>query len=304
MMDIIGHRKIFYAVSGVLVLASIVVFVLWGLRPGIDFSGGSILELEFSGVRPDVQELKSATAGWSGGTILFTPAGERGLLVRTEHLSEEKHQELVGLISGSEKGLFVETRFDSIGPTIGRELKNRSFLSLVLVITLIVLYVAWAFRKVSRPIQSWKYGVVTVITLAHDVILPVGVFAFLGRFYMIEVDTLFVTALLTIMGFSVHDTIVVFDRIREHLKALKASDGFEGIVNQSVNETMVRSVNTSLTVLLALFAILLFGGESVGFFSLALIIGIVAGTYSSIFIASPLLVTWYGFDRRAGSGKY
>lgn len=303
-MNIIGNRKIFYVVSGVLVLLSVIVFALWGLRLGIDFSGGSILELEFSGIRPDVQELKSATAEWSGGTILFTPVEELGLLVRTEHLSEEKHQELLGLLSGGEEGLFIETRFDSIGPTIGRELKNRSLISLVLVISLIVLYVAWAFRKVSQPIQSWKYGVVTIITLVHDVILPVGVFAFLGRFYMIEVDTLFVTALLTIMGFSVHDTIVVFDRIREHLKAARIQGGFEGIVNQSVNETMIRSINTSLTVLLALFAVFLFGGESVGFFSLALIIGIVTGTYSSIFIASPLLVTWYKFEGRAGNGKY
>jgi len=299
-MDIIGHRKIFYAISGVLMLTSIAVFALWGLRPGIDFTGGSIIELEFSDVRPDVEKLKSATGEWSGGTVLFTPTGERGLLVRTKHLSDEEHSELLGLLDGGEERLFVESRFDSVGPSVGRELRNNSLMSLVLVISLIVIYVAWAFRKVSNPVPSWKYGIVTVVTLVHDVLLPAGLFAFLGHFYMIEVDTLFVTALLTIMGFSVHDTIVVFDRIREHLKAARGGDAFDVIVNKSVNETIVRSINTSLTVLLALLAIFLLGGESVRFFSLTLIIGIVAGTYSSIFIASPMLVTWhkFGVDRR------
>lgn len=290
-MNIIGRRNIFYAISGSLMIVSVILISLWGLRFGIDFTGGSLLELEFQAERPDVASLKARTGSWDGPSLVFTPSGDKGLLVRTGHLSEEAKKKLLTLIGGKDGGT-IEKRFTGIGPTIGQELRQRSITAILLVISLIVLYVAWAFRKVSRPVKSWKYGVVTIITLLHDAIIPTGFFALLGKLYMAEVDTLFVTALLTIIGFSVHDTIVVFDRIRENLKEAKKAESFEEIVNKSVNETMARSINTSLTVLLSLLAVFFFGGESVMFFSLALIVGIIFGTYSSIFIASPLLVSW------------
>lgn len=301
-MNIIGRRNIFYAVSGSLMIVSVIMISLWGLRFGIDFTGGSLLELEFQAERPDVAALKARTGSWDGPSLVFTPSGDKGLLVRTGHLSEEAKRKLLTLIGGKDGGL-IEKRFTGIGPTIGQELRKRSLTAIVLVISLIVLYVAWAFRKVSRPVKSWKYGVVTIITLLHDVIIPTGFFALLGKLYMTEVDTLFVTALLTIVGFSVHDTIVVFDRIRENLKEAKRAESFEEIVNKSVNETMARSINTSLTVLLSLLAVFFFGGESVMFFSLALIVGIIFGTYSSIFVASPLLVSWQRWADKPARAK-
>lgn len=295
-MNIIGQRKIFFTISAALFLVSVIALSVWGLRLGIDFTGGSILEVEYSGARPDAAILKTRATDVGLGELAFSPTGEKGLFVRAGHMSEEDHQKTLLLLRGNNnENPLVEKRFDSIGPTIGRELKNRSLMAIVLVILLIVLYVAWAFRKVSKPVPSWKYGVATIIALLHDVMLPTGFFVILGHFKGAEVDTLFVTALLTILGFSVHDTIVVFDRIRENLKGAKAKESFEETVNKSVNETMVRSINTSLTVILAMLAVFLFGGESVRYFSLTLIAGIIFGTYSSIFIASPLLVSWYHY---------
>ncbi|OGY91532.1 MAG: protein-export membrane protein SecF [Candidatus Komeilibacteria bacterium RIFCSPLOWO2_02_FULL_48_11] len=199
--------------------------------------------------------------------------------------------------SGSNETV-VEDSFESIGPTIGNELKQRSVYAVLAVLAAIIIYIAWAFRKVSQPVASWKYGLAAVIALTHDVLIPIGIFAVLGKFLGVEVDILFVTALLTILGFSVHDTIVVFDRIRENLAHSRHRGTFEEIVNISVNETVRRSINTSLTALLALLAIFLFGGESIKYFVLALMLGIIFGTYSSIFIASPLLVVWDKWSRK------
>lgn len=297
-MNIVGHRKTFYALSGLLFLLSLVALFLWGLKFGIDFTGGSILEVEFKGIRPSVDELIARAGDPNLGDVRFQPSDEKTLLVRTRHLSEYEHQALLRAIAGGDPASLAEKRFDAVGPTIGRELKRKSITAVALVILLIVSYIAFAFRKVSRPVESWKYGIATVVALIHDVVIPVGFFAAAGHFLGFEVDTLFVTAVLTILGFSVHDTIVVFDRIRENLKKAGNQVDFPALVNQSVNETIVRSINTSLTVLLALAAVYFFGGQSTRTFSLTLIIGIIAGTYSSIFIASPLLVTWHNFKRR------
>ena len=307
-MNIVGRRKIFYALSGVLFLASMLAFALFGLRFGIDFTGGSLLEVEYRTSRPAVDAIRGVLESLDLGTVVMQPTGERGLLLRFAHIDEEKHQNVLtglrGLAAGGDQdpGVLAERRFDTIGPTIGRELRQRSLLAVGLVILLIVSYIAFAFRKVSLPIASWKYGIVTVVALLHDVVIPTGFFAVLGRVAGFEVDTLFVTAILTILGFSVHDTIVVFDRVRENLKREGARpEAFPEVINQSVNETFTRSVNTSLTVILALAAVYLFGGESTRVFVLTLMIGIVAGTYSSIFIASPLLATWYLWDAKRKS---
>lgn len=300
-MDIVGHRKIFYALSGLLVLASVAALAVFGLNLGIDFTGGSLIEVEFSGSRPDVGELQERIAELNLGEVRFQPTGEEGVIIRLRHVDELTHQAILARLgAGSEQpgAAISERRFDTIGPTIGRELGRKSFLAIGLAILAIVSYIALAFRKVSQPVASWKYGLVTVVALMHDVLIPGGFFAVAGRFWGYEVDTLFVTAVLTILGFSVHDTIVVFDRIRENLKKAAGAGDFAALVNQSVNETFVRSLNTSLTVLIALGAVYLFGGATTRIFSLTLIIGIVAGTYSSIFIASPLLVTWHQWQSK------
>ena len=222
------------------------------------------------------------------------------MILRFRHITEDEHQALrVALLQAVGTDI-AERRFDTIGPTIGREMGQRSLIAIGLVILLIVSYIAFAFRKVSAPVASWKYGIVTVIALLHDVAIPAGFFALAGSLWGYEVDMLAVTAVLTILGFSVHDTIVVFDRVRENLRR-RSGEPFPALVGQSIRETLVRSVNTSLTVALALAAVWLLGGESTRMFSITLIIGIIVGTYSSICIASPLLVTWRRWDeRRAG----
>ena len=188
-------------------------------------------------------------------------------------------------------------RFDSVGPVVGQELKSKAWQAIVLASICIILYIAWAFRKVSRPVSSWKFGVTAVVTLLHDVLVVFGVFVILGELAQVEMDALFITALLTILGFSVHDTIVVFDRIRENLTR-SYSDNFESCVNDSLNQTLARSINTSLTTLLVLLAILFFGGDSIKYFVLALILGIFIGTYSSIFVASQLLLVWHNRNQQ------
>ncbi len=240
-------------------------------------------------VKPDVSAIKQKIEGLSLGSVLVQPSGEKNVIIRMKDLAEEQHQKVLAAVLMDGQG--KEIRFDSIGPVIGKELKKKSITAMILVIVMIILYIAFAFRKVSTPVNSFYYGLMAVAALIHDVTLPAGVFAVLGHYYGVEVDTLFVTALLTVLGFSVHDTIVVFDRIRENLRNSGNKNNFETIVGVSVNQTVGRSINTSLTVILVLLAIFFLGGESTKYFSLALLIGVAIGTYSSIFLASPLLVT-------------
>lgn len=294
-MGIIKHRKIWYSISGLLVAASVFSVFYFGLNFGIDFTGGSLVEVEYKTVRPPMAELQIKIKKLDFKNVILQPAGEKGLIARSRNLTKKEHAELLSSLSSS--GELTEVRFDSIGPIIGRELRQKSWIALALVVLMIIFYIAFVFRKVSRPVSSFKFGLMAIVALAHDVMIPLGAFAVLGKYFGAEVDVLFVTALLTILGFSVHDTIVVFDRVRENLHRGIGND-FEGTVGISVNQTITRSINTSLTVLLVLGAIFFFGGETTRFFSLALIIGVAAGTYSSIFIASPLLVTIYKFQKR------
>ena len=289
-MDIIRRKFIFLVFSGALVLASIAALSLWGLNLGIDFTGGSLLEVEFRGNRPAAREVKSALAALNIGSVAVQPADTWGMILRFRHVDESAHQKILEVLRSY--GPLTEKRFDAIGPSIGAQLKRRAALAIAAAIAAIVIYIAFAFRQVSKPVSSWKYGVVAVAALIHDVLIPTGVFAALGRFRGAEIDSLFVTALLTILGFSVHDTIVVFDRIRENLRNLKHPEPYGETVNRSVNDTMTRSILTSFTVILVLAAIFFFGGVSTQYFALALILGIIFGTYSSIFVASPLLVIW------------
>ncbi|MEK9183550.1 MAG: protein translocase subunit SecF, partial [Patescibacteria group bacterium] len=279
---------IWYALSLLIVIASLFAAFKLGLKQGIDFTGGALLEVEYQDNRPETSLAQKAIEDLDFGPALIQPSGEKNFIIRMKDISEEQHQRILSAVSSL--GTAKEIRFDSIGPVIGKELKKKSIIAIILVVVMIILYIALAFRKVSKPVNSFYYGLMAVVALIHDVSLPTGVFAVLGYYYGVEVDTLFVTALLTVLGFSVHDTIVVFDRVRENLK-LAGEENFENTVGASINQTISRSINTSLTVILVLLAIFFLGGESTKYFSLALMIGVAIGTYSSIFLASPLLVT-------------
>ena len=295
MINIVGKRKIFYTFSLLLNAAGIFSIIFWGLHFGIDFKGGSLMEVEFLNQRPEVSLVKEKISSLGLGDPSIQPSSDKIMMLRLKDLDETAHQQVLQSLQGF--GQLEEKRFDSVGPIIGEELKSRAYLAIFTVLVLIILYIAFAFRRVSRPVQSWKYGVAAIIALIHDVFIPTGIFSLLGHYMGIEIDLLFVTGLLTILGFSVHDTIVVFDRIRENLRKGVAKT-FEETVNVSINQTMVRSINTSLTVFLALLAIFIFGGASVKYFALLLIIGVFFGTYSSIFVASSILVSWEAWRQK------
>jgi len=290
MLNIIGKRKIWYATSAVLFAASILAVGIWGLNFGIDFTGGTLYEIKWANAVPDNAAIAAAISKADHLEVVVQQAGETNTLMRLPNVTEEVHQNIAKELL--KLGVFEELSFETVGPTVGQELKQRSITALIIVLLAIIAYISFTFRKVSKPVASWRYGIVAVVALFHDVIIPVGIFAALGHFLDVKIDILFVTAVLTVLGFSVHDTIVVFDRIRENLTR-RPEKTFEGTVNKSVNETLARSINTSVTVLLVLLAVFFFGGITVKYFVLMLILGVVFGIYSSIFIASPLLVSWY-----------
>jgi len=292
------YRKFYFIFSGILILASLVCLIIFGLKPGIDFTGGSILEIEYQTERPSNQEIKETLSGLDLSEISIQPTGEKGVILRMKDISEDTHQEILQKLS--ENNQLEERRFESIGPVIGRELKQKTKIVIILSLFAIVLYIAWAFRKISRPIPSWQYGIASLIALSHDVLIPIGIFSVLGKFYGVQITIPVITALLTVLGYSINNTVVVFDRIRENL--LKHAGTYQEIVNNSLNQTLTRSINTSLTTLFVLAAIFFFGGATLKYFALALILGIICGTYSSMFLASPILVSWLGWrKRRSGS---
>jgi len=295
-IEFVKNRKINYTISFVLIATSIVSLALFGLKPGMDFVGGSLLELNLNKIAVSSDQIKSVFAQFGINDVIVSAIGDNGLLIRTKEISEDQHQQIIKQLTSQFPGV-EESRFESVGPAIGRELKNKSITGVVFVLLGICLYLTWAFRKVSRPMSSWKYGVVTLIALLHDVLIPAGIFALLGHLRGIEIDSNFIVALLVVLGFSVHDTIVVLDRIREKLRLMPGLE-FGSTINQSINETLSRSINTSLTLVLVLLALLLFGPASLWNFVLVLLIGTVCGTYSSIFIASPLLYEWYRLGQR------
>ena len=303
-MFIVTYRKFFYTFSAILVIGSIVALSVWGLKPGIDFKGGSIIEVEYaSSTRPLSSDVSPALTALNLGDFSIRETGASGFIVRTAELSPEQHDAVISALetgTTTEKLSLTEKRFDSVGPILGREALQKAWISIVLVLLAIVIFITFAFRGVSKPVRSWKYGVIAIVALAHDVLIPSGVFALLGHTMGVEVDTLFVTALLVVLGFSIHDTIVVFDRVRENLKHNvegKQKKSFDVIVGESINQTFVRSINTSLTTLIAIFVLYLVGAEATQHFALALLVGITAGTYSSIFLGSPLLVTVFKWQQ-------
>lgn len=286
-MKIIANRKMWYWISGTLIAASLLSVVFWQFKFGIDFTGGSLIEVVFDDGRPSIAEVTEALAPFGAASV--QPAGEQGMIIRMPPLDQTTHLNLVNVLN-DRFAKVTEQRFDSIGPTIGVELRNKALVALLIMFVAIIIYIAYAFRRVSRPISSWVYGVITMITAFHDIAIPLGIFSLLGKFASVEVGAAFVAAILTIMGYSINDTIVVLDRVRENLA--RGSGTFEDIVEKSVRQTITRSVITGVGALLALIAIYFFGGESIKYFALALIVGIAVGAYSSLFIAAPLLVTW------------
>jgi len=300
----VKYRKITYFISGALVALSLAAIFGFGFNFGIDFTGGSLMEIEYKNTRPNIIDIKDALSGFKVGDIKLQPSGEKNYILRFKDTDEETHQNILKALALNNAYELTEKRFDSIGPVIGNELKQRALIAVALAAIMIIIFITFAFRKVSsvkilktKKLSSVKYGIIAVLALLHDITIPTGIFVFLGHFKGVEIDSLFVTAILTILGFSVHDTIVVFDRIRENLLK-NSSEKFEDTVDKSIKETITRSINTSLTVLFVLFALFLFGGETTRYFALALILGIFFGVYSSIFLASPLLVSWLNFSNR------
>ncbi|KKS34260.1 MAG: Protein translocase subunit SecF [Parcubacteria group bacterium GW2011_GWC2_42_12] len=292
---IIQKKNIWLTISGVLFVVFLAAILVWGLKFGIDFTGGSLLEVTYQGSRPTVSQIEESLADLKLSSLIVQPVGDEDMLLRFQETTEESHQAILTKLTGLAKqenkdNSLVEQRFESVGPSIGQELKVKSLYAIFFVLVAILIYISYVFLKVSRPVASWKYGLTAIIAMFHDAIITVGVFAVLGHFYGVEINIAFVAAILTVLGYSVHDSIVVFDRIRENLP--KSDLDFEGTVNLSLNQTLGRSINTSLTTLLVLTSIIIFGGASIRPFVLALAVGIFIGTYSSIFFAAPLLVIW------------
>ena len=300
MLNIIPNKKIYFTISIALFALSIASLLVWGLKFGIDFTGGSFWEVEFLNERPSNEKILEVMSGYKAEDAFIQPTGDKGAIIKFRAVNENTHESMKRDLNSISP--LNEKKFESIGPTIGKELQQKSLKALILVLILIVAYIAFAFRKVSRPVASWKYGVAAIIALFHDIVIPVGVFSALGHFKGVEIDSFFITAILTVLGFSVHDTIVVFDRIRENLKKNPSLD-FSVNINNSVNETMARSINTSLTVFLVLLAVYFLGGESTKNMTLTLILGVFFGTYSSIFIASPLIDVWAKMGKSRGNPK-
>lgn len=291
----IKYTKIWFLISGIAILVGVGAMVNnkinigSSLVYGIDFTGGSVMEFEFEeSLTPTTDELYSAIdEAFPDSVSQITMTDQDTYIVQSKDMSEEQLQAVRASISET-IGNYELLRFNTIGPKIGDTLKRKAVIALGIALVAIVLYIAYAFRKVPKKVSPWRFGFSAIIALAHDILITLGVFALLG----FEVNTYFITALLTIMGFSVHDTIVVFDRIRENLKKQSRDDTFGDIADMSLNQTLTRSINTSISTLFPLVALYIWGAEAIRIFIFALIIGIFVGTYSSIFIASPVLTIW------------
>ena len=295
-MDIIGKKYFYFALSLIVLIPGLIALLLWGLNLSIEFTGGTRSSLVF----PQKVEQRQVVAIKSfltqeGLKIAEVKSSEKTVFIRTSPMSQSQNNKFV--LKMQKDFAAKRESLETIGPVIGKEITTNAIKAIFFASFLIILYITWAFRKVPKPASSLRFGVCAVLALVHDVLVVVGIFAILGHFFNVEVDSMFVTALLTVIGFSVHDTIVVFDRIRENLKRFPVSS-FSKVVNESILQTLDRSLNTSLTVLLVLFALLLFGGETTRWFVVAILVGVLSGTYSSIFNASPLLVLWHEWGIR------
>jgi preprotein translocase subunit SecF len=293
-MNIIGKKYWYFLFSFIIIVPGLISLSLYGLNPSIEFTGGSRLTLFFPKelTKDKINTIEKTIEG-NSIKVQSIETSKNKVFIRTQPIDQKKDLAIINDLK-TKLGDFKQEQYETVGPTIGSETTLNAVKALFISSILIVLYITWSFRKVPKPASSFRFGVSAIFALIHDVLLVLGVFSILGHFFGIEIDSLFVTAVLTVIGFSVHDTIVVFDRIRENLKR-QGGDNFDVVVNDSILQTLDRSLNTSLTVVLVLVSLLLFGGESIRWFVVALLIGIISGTYSSIFNAAPLLVLWHDF---------
>ena len=295
--NIVGRKYIFFTISGVLIFLSVAAMIVFGFKEGIDFQGGTLWKIHFENQVNDDALSGFFKSKLNQEVLLAREDVSQNFLVRMNNLSETDHQEYAEELT-KEFGNLEELSFQSIGPSIGKELRSKAITAFVLALFAISIYIAYAFRKVSHPVSSWKYGLVALVALFHDALIPMGVLSVMGFYRGVEIDTSLIVALLVIVGFSVHDTIVVFDRVRENLLSGRTKEGFGDVVNTSINQTLARSINTSLTLYIVLVALYFWGPPSLQNFALTILIGTVAGAYSSIFIASPLLVVWERLSRK------
>lgn len=291
------YSSVYYIISGILIIAAVASLILFGLKFGIEFTGGSNMQVDFTTQRPTNEAIQNTLSSFNLGEIIVQPTGTNGLILQFRGVDEVTHQQILSKIN--ELSPASEKSFQFIGPSIGQELRNKTQIAIVLALLAITLYIAFAFRKVSKPVSSWKYGIASLVALFHDILIPLGAFSILGKLYNVEITIPIIAALLTILGFSVHDTIVIFDRIRENILR-KGMGQFDETVNLSLNQTIGRSISTVLTVLFVMISLYFFGGQTLKYFALSLIIGITCGAYSSIFIAGPLLVSWHKRDLTTG----
>lgn len=295
MIKFLKYSKFYFLFSGLLMVLSIAFLCMWGLKFGVDFTGGSFLELEFANKRPEISELRKIADKNLEGEFSLQEVGTKGVVLRAKNISEAQHQKIIE--DFGKQGKATERRFEMIGSVVGSELRKNTIVAIIVASFLITLYVAAAFKQISKPIPSWQYGIAAILALLHDVLITCGFFALFGKLWGMEINVPFVAAILTILGYSVSDTIIIFDRCRENLIKSKGED-YEETLNLSLSETLVRSLFTALTTLLPLIAMIFLGGETLLPFVLALTIGIIFGSYSSICVAPPILFYWNNFREK------
>ena len=296
-MFVVKYRKVWFALSAIMLAVSVWAMVAHDFNLSTDFKGGTLTEVSFEGNQPAKEQIEAVLERLNIGGYSVRPSGEDSFVIRTKELSDVEREKFAETLLGISSTRFTVERQSTIGPIAGAELQGKALKAIAVVVMMIVLFITFAFRKVSVPVSSWKYGLATIIALAHDVIIPTGIFILMSE----EIDLLFVTGLLAILGYSVHDSIVVFDRVRENISLNQennSKEDFEITVGKSVNQTFARSINTSVTIFITLIALYLFGPKATQTFALLLTIGVIIGTYSSIFVASPLLVTFYKLQKK------
>lgn len=286
-MNFFQYNKFTFFFSGFLLGLSLIGLLIFHLNFGIDFTSGSILEIEYAGSRPAVEKIQSDLAGIDLGPVQIQPASNNGLVLRMKDISEPVHQQILSKLGSSAK----ELRFESIGPVIGKELQNKTLLITLLSLLVIIGYIGFAFRKITQPVKWWQWSVASFLALIHDLLIPLGIFAMLGRFFGIQFTIPVVVALLTVVGYSINNNIVVFDRVRENLLKRTGFD-FQDTVQKSIQQTLTRNLNLSFATLIPLISIFFLGGEALKAFSLALMMGIMTGLYSALFFAPAFLVQW------------
>ncbi len=291
MINFIKYKNIFLAFTALVMIACGALLAVYGLKPSIEFTGGSISEIDYKDTRPSNQAIMEKIGGLGIKDITIYSVEEKGVSIRTEAIDNATHTKLLDALKGT--GDYTEKSFEMIGPVIGKELSSKMELLVAISLLAMLVYIAIAFRNVPGPVSPWIYGAASFLILIHDVLVPLGVFSFLGKNYGIQVTIPIITALLTVVGYAINNVIVVYDRIRENLLKDRKST-FEEISNRAINQTLTRQINTSVATLIPVFAIYFYGGLSLKYFSLALILGIVTGTYSSVFLASQILIVWLG----------